>query len=182
MRACSNFSVRDFLFCSLYSFASLYLFIFLSMISSPLSVLAASIASTIHCCFRTEVGFALNVEELQSPLQNFIKLNSFFLVLICFLSTWVLETLWENVNQLLHCYAYRKRLQTKLYSIVYFLLLADTWNCYILGNHSRSVAFFYLLVILSQILGLNMTAVSFHFISFHFISFHFIYFRRVALR
>ena len=72
----------------------------------------------------SSVCFALNVEELQSPLQNFIKLNSFFLVLICFLSTWVLETLWENVNQLLHCYAYRKCLQTKLYSIVYFLLIS----------------------------------------------------------
>ena len=84
VRACSNFSVGDFLFCSFYAFASLYLFIFLSIISAPFSVLAASLASTIHSCFRTEVCFALNVQELQSPLQNFIKLNSFFIVLICF--------------------------------------------------------------------------------------------------
>ena len=103
VRACSNFSLGDFLFCSFYSFASLYLFIFLSIISAPFSVLATSLASNIHCCFRIEVCFALNVQELQSPFQNVIKLNSFFLVLICFLPTWVLETLWENVNQLLHC-------------------------------------------------------------------------------
>ena len=78
VRACSNFSVGDFLFCSFYSFASLYLAIFLLIISAPFSVLATSLASTIHFCFHTEVFFALNVRELQSPLQNVIKLNSFF--------------------------------------------------------------------------------------------------------
>ena len=132
--ACSDFSVGDFLFCSFYAFARLYLFIFLSIISAPFSVLAASLASTIHCCFRTEVCFALNVQELQSPLQNFIKLNSCFLVLICFLSTWVLENLWENVNQLLHCYAYRRLLQTKLYSIVYFLSISRYMELLYLGK------------------------------------------------
>ena len=51
-------------------------------------------------------------------------MNSFLLVLICFLSKWVLETIWENFNQLLHRYVYRRRLQTKLYSIVLFLLFS----------------------------------------------------------
>ena len=108
---------------SIYCLAYLYFFIWLSVVTLPLSVLLTSSLSLLSDVFET------NLVALQDPISNFITITLYAQVTACFAISRSLRSIHEFITIFHKCPVFRRRVVDHLQSFTHFALIMTYLAC-----------------------------------------------------
>ena len=106
-KAMINIHILDLIACLCYTIAYLYLLISISVITLPFSILASSFFSLFSLNKFLPFVYFSEIVSLQNPYHHYIKATLCVLVMICFISTWIVEISKTEISFLLCSPAYR---------------------------------------------------------------------------
>ena len=112
----------------LYSFAHLYLFVWITAITLPIAVMIASFSS----CFADNCF--CNLEEFQDPVLNCIKIFTYVFATVYYTVHSLLEVFKSNFGQVSNCHTNYKKVLMIIQSIEYILLITTFLDSMFLGH------------------------------------------------
>ena len=108
---------------SVYCLANLYFFIWLSVVTLPLSVLVTSSLSFLSDVFET------TLVTLQDPISNFINITLYAQVTACFAISRSLRSFHEFITIFQKCPVFRRRVVDQVQSFMHFALIMTYLAC-----------------------------------------------------
>ena len=117
--------ILDLVACASYIIAYLYFLTWISVITLPFSILAASFFSLFAPCEFLPFMYRSKIVSLQDPCHLYIKATLFVLVTICFIFKWIVELSKTKISFLRCSPAYRRCIIIRLQHALHFLLFIN---------------------------------------------------------